>query len=819
MASSPASATSRASSYQRKRDALNISIEDFKAGMQRFAQMFTKNYGVKLVFRGSSAYTDGKMIVVPELSLLSRPNMTEKEIDEAIDFLMCTRGFVYHEGAHIIYSGDIKNIVRRAMRVGAKFKHLLNVLEDLRIERSISEVLPGAKEALIFMNEWLLASIVETVKERIAAGQALTPFAQTCYAIGLIGELGGNGRDHEMWSVLNEKTRTFATSIRGLIMRAKNADSPNVVYKIALEIWEMLKDEEQRRKEENKKKREREERKKKREEEKQKKQQDEESGDGAASPGDGDQEEEESKSKKKSRKKRDDSDDEDDTGSPSVPDDSDDSSDDDGAGEAGDEEGDDERGEDDGSESSSEHDDGDGDSSDDGGHGTPNGAGEDDEGVASAPGTPGDEEEKLAPDDELIGNEEDEADVSEDKEETIGRHVKEEVKKLLSSGEKVYRVYTTENDEIGPPEKPLTDQELQRLRQIAITIDAETRFAYGPVKRQLENLLKARTHSYYVRGLDSGELDPSALHRLASAAGGAPELRMQSRHVFQQQVAVQSLKSTVCMLPIDVSGSMGCAGETPSKWSCSVCGEKSEHIVMPDSVTMYHVAPGHKADDMPRRVVKHCPQCKLDRKLDLIETPTFEAKVSLAKKCAIVFAQALEGVHVPFEMFTWTTKDAYLPQKIFQQIGKRGPKELEEAQQLYTRFGGLKIVKLKEYSERWQTVQWRLATVKAEQCNYDGESLLYGARRLMERPEKRKVMFVLCDGIPGPCAYEPHHAHQKYLHEVIKEIRGTTPIEVVGIGIGAPAAQEFYKPRFVNVSNAHELPNVVIQQLKRALLT
>ena len=316
------------------------------------------------------------------------------------------------------------------------------------------------------------------------------------------------------------------------------------------------------------------------------------------------------------------------------------------------------------------------------------------------------------------------------------------------------------------------------------------RSSFGPVKRTLESLLKARTQSYYVRGLDSGELDAGNLHRLANA-NAAPQLQQQARHVFQQKVKARSLEDTACALSIDMSGSMACSNGS-----------------------------------------------------------SYESKDKLAQKCAIVFAHALEGVQIPFEITAWSTTthgtSAHMMRKLRKtsspssekvpctvhtrlKIDKYScpcclgneelvPADLNVAFSLYTRFGGLRILEVKKFDEKWQQVDWRLTHVRGYHANYDGESVLLAARRLMQRKEKRKVLFVLCDGIPGPDYSESSMIHAEYLHEVVHEIRTSTPIELIGVGISAPAASAFYAPQFVNVENTSELPKIVADQLRSILL-
>jgi cobalamin biosynthesis protein CobT len=210
--------------------------------------------------------------------------------------------------------------------------------------------------------------------------------------------------------------------------------------------------------------------------------------------------------------------------------------------------------------------------------------------------------------------------------------------------------------------------------------------------------------------------------------------------------------------------------------------------------------------------------CKTTRNHALVKEPEWEAKIDLARKCAFILAHALDAVHVPFDMYTYTSTTQDAGWRVLSAVRDRSSEECEMVQRIYTRFSGHKIQNVKTFDETWSRVSWRLSLMKAEQANYDGESLRVGVQRLTVRSAKRKVLFVLCDGTPGPCPPEREADHRDYLHKVVKGIRDNTPVELVCVGIGAPQAAQFYAPNFVNVSNVSELPVVVAKQLRNALL-
>jgi cobalamin biosynthesis protein CobT len=818
IAPSLGSATGKSS---RARSVLNVQIEDFKRGMEKFAAMYTENYGVRIIFQGSDAMTNGKLIYVPELSILSRPNMTEKEMKEALDFLTCTRGFVYHEGAHIIKTPIW--MMKKASQRGGKFHHLWNAIEDSYIEHWISHAYPGAKEVLVFMNGWLYDRIeAATKKEGLPA-----PYTQVLYAITMIGNVNKSLLKGGLWKMLPWRSRQIAKNVSHLTLEARSTDDPHERYKLVEKVWELLKEEDKTvpalppppsagkdgedgeeggdggektpssKSKKAKDKKPEKDKGSKPTPERKPKDKDKEKSHGKDDDGDAEEDsEQEDGASGSDAEDEAEADQEDGEGSGEGEDDGDssDGADDDGdagdAGSSGDDSGGEGDGEDD--ESSAGADGGDGEEDGDGGgdgedeseaSASGGGSGDEESGddAGSGASSEGDEEEAGtgSPHEDEVENDRDigddfegedptdprdmlnpgkKLDVENDSDaedrETVGDEMAEEAKKkiaeLIKSGDREYRVYSTEADLIEAPPEPADHHEASAWRQYMSNLDSSVKFAYGPVRRTLENVLKAQSRSYTVRGLEEGDLDQSALYKLA-VSGASVQMRQQAQSIHQQQVKASNLKDTAVGLSIDMSGSMG----SPGDW---------RHGSEPKDV--------------------------------------------LAQKAAYVFAQALDGVNIPFEITAWSTGP-------FEGYSRCPAAE----RALYTRFNALYILEVKRFEQPWRQTSTNLFHVQHRRCNYDGESVLLAARRLMQRKEKRKVLFVMCDGIPGPESYESSHLHAAYLKRVVNEIRTTTPIELIGIGIAAPAAEEFYGPQFVNVSNVTELPSVVLGQLRRLLVS
>lgn len=777
-----------------RRAMLTHRIADYKVGLEKFAGMFTGNFGVRLVFRGTVARTEGSTITVPELSLLDRPSMTEAEIQEALEVLRHTRGFVYHEGAHIIFTRMTGALNGRITRTGGvKFKFLCNILEDARVERAVGAVYPGARETLRESNVFLMDAILAKMQD-----EDVDAYIQLLYSFMLLSGMAGDGRAHPLWPALDLAVRQRAKPFRALIERAVTASSTTAMVDIAEEIWAHLKEKTEPTPPAEKSPKSKQEPQKPNHEDytppadrdSPKSEEEEEEDDD--DDGDDEDEDEDDGDADESSDEEDEGDDEDadDGGADDDEDgdDEDDGSDDaDDDGESGDDDGgdedddagdadadDDDAGDDDGEEDDDEGDD-DGDDGDDDGSGDDDedgddGDGDGDEGDGDDDDDDGDDDaDGDSDEDGGSGVESPDFDLEAKPEEGKPPEAPEDLRSLLTEtmtehadaarGDRVYRVYSTAEDKIGVPREPEAAE--KAVRQVfAHDLDEQTRQIYGPLVERFNGLLRARTLDYTVRGLDSGELDPSMLHNLAIAHHTTdPHVRAQAQHVFQQRVPGLALTATAVALSVDRSGSM--AG----------------------------------------------------------------VRDRLAMMCTNIIASALEGVRVPFMASTWNNRGT-----------NHYARATQAERDLYNRWSALTIDVIKGFNETWTTVRDRLILLRGTSCNVDGESIWWQAQQLLARPEPRKVMWVLCDGEPSGSSGDNERMLAQHLHEIVARIRAHG-IELRCIGINAPEAGAYYAknwssvrsagrspdrpyvdPYFVNITDPTTLPPVLVHQLETALL-
>lgn len=104
--------------------------------------------------------------------------------------------------------------------------------------------------------------------------------------------------------------------------------------------------------------------------------------------------------------------------------------------------------------------------------------------------------------------------------------------------------------------------------------------------------------------------------------------------------------------------------------------------------------------------------------------------------------------------------------------------------------------------------------------NIDGEALLWAARRLMRRPEARKVLVVISDGAPVDQATIQENSDKqildRHLRETIRNIERETPIELSAIGIRHDVTT--YYTRAAHIRDVDDLGSALIAMLDEIFL-
>jgi cobalamin biosynthesis protein CobT len=202
-------------------------------------------------------------------------------------------------------------------------------------------------------------------------------------------------------------------------------------------------------------------------------------------------------------------------------------------------------------------------------------------------------------------------------------------------------------------------------------------------------------------------------------------------------------------------------------------------------------------------------------------------RMVLATETAYAIGSVLARLNVAFEClgFTDNGSDPRVATKEYKQA-------LAEADAIAKIIRPIPIVmpKFKTFDERWtQPTQRRFAHVfnqlgYSDNCGFkmgstpEGCGIEFAARRLVARPEQRKIMLVMTDGEPcghvyNPRGMEDYHAYQRQSEQVVKAI-AAAGIDLVGIGIQHNGPEGYY-PHHMTIQDVSEMPKQLLQLLKK----
>ena len=133
------------------------------------------------------------------------------------------------------------------------------------------------------------------------------------------------------------------------------------------------------------------------------------------------------------------------------------------------------------------------------------------------------------------------------------------------------------------------------------------------------------------------------------------------------------------------------------------------------------------------------------------------------------------------------------------------------------RLNDLRHIVYKSADAPWRRARKNLGLMLREGIlkeNIDGEALMWAHQRLLVRPEQRKILCVISDGAPvddSTLSVNPSNYLEQHLRQVIEQIEGNSPVELLAIGIGHDVAR-YYK-RAVTLVDAEQLGGTVMEQL------
>ncbi len=123
-------------------------FEALRTRMENILRALSGNRKAHIIF-GTSACTDVENQVVLEPRDRIVPDVSCSLVELYLFYKACTA----HEGGHIRYTS--KKAWEEAIRRGPVFQHIVNIIEDGRIEAAVGQELPGAGRWLKFMNQYI----------------------------------------------------------------------------------------------------------------------------------------------------------------------------------------------------------------------------------------------------------------------------------------------------------------------------------------------------------------------------------------------------------------------------------------------------------------------------------------------------------------------------------------------------------------------------------------------------------------------------------------------------------------------------------------
>lgn len=184
--------------------------------------------------------------------------------------------------------------------------------------------------------------------------------------------------------------------------------------------------------------------------------------------------------------------------------------------------------------------------------------------------------------------------------------------------------------------------------------------------------------------------------------------------------------------------------------------------------------------------------------------------IMVAAVCADILARTLERCGVKAEILGFTTR-AWKGGKSFQDWMASGkPKNPG-------RLNDLRHIIYKAADMPWRRAKRNLGLMMREGLlkeNIDGEALEWAYKRLMARPEQRRILMVISDGAPVDDATQSQNKTgllEANLRMAIDKIENRSEVELVAIGIGHDVTR-WYK-RAVTIMDVEQLGGAMTEKL------
>jgi cobalamin biosynthesis protein CobT len=191
--------------------------------------------------------------------------------------------------------------------------------------------------------------------------------------------------------------------------------------------------------------------------------------------------------------------------------------------------------------------------------------------------------------------------------------------------------------------------------------------------------------------------------------------------------------------------------------------------------------------------------------LDLSGSMSICGKDAMAQQITIAVAEALAPVGVPLEVLGHQTC-----------MMEMAHNKVVFDEEIYGRWDNIRLTQFKDFEDSIAACRSTMGSIEMHTgyCNADGDAIIMAAKRLYERPEEKKVLFVLSDGQPA------YHSQTRCVHQYTRDavewclFRG---IDVMGLGMLDDSVKQYY-PKYVTVHDLDEFGRVYIDQIVKLML-
>lgn len=184
--------------------------------------------------------------------------------------------------------------------------------------------------------------------------------------------------------------------------------------------------------------------------------------------------------------------------------------------------------------------------------------------------------------------------------------------------------------------------------------------------------------------------------------------------------------------------------------------------------------------------------------------------ITIAAMCADILGRTLERCSVKVEILGFTTRAwrGGQSRELWLQQGKAAQPG---------RLNDLRHIIYKAADMPWRRARTNIGLMMREELlkeNIDGEALLWAHNRIVGRPEDRKILMVISDGLPvdnSTLLVNPSNYLEQHLKYAIDQIENHSPVELVAIGIGHDVTHHYR--RAVTITDAEQLGDAMTEQL------